>query len=576
MQTENLDFSFLRDQTIGIDSIINTPFGQRLMVYCDFTASGRCLKFIEEYLMHIQRHYANTHTEDDITGKNMTHLLHQAEKIIKDSVNAGPKGKIICSGAGSTGAIYRFQQIVGTALSPATKSFLWNVHKEFIKYNPNADFFEFINSYKPVIFVGPYEHHSNEISWRESLAVVKRVNLTPDGLIDLNHLEELLQKPEFQSRMRIGSFSAASNVTGIKTPVHDIARLLHKYNALACFDYAASAPYVRIDMNPDPGQKGGDPSLDAVFISPHKFLGGPGSCGVLVFNDNIYHKDLAPSISAGGTVLYVNPVTQEYFSDIEEREKAGTPGVLQTLKAGMAFDIKDKLTPEKIEQRELELLNMAFDFWKQNPNIEILGNQDPEKRVAIVSFIIKDPWKKHLHPKFITALLNDLFGIQSRAGCSCAGPYGHILLNIDINTSVRYRSCIVNGNEGIKPGWCRVGFHYTMDNEEAMYVIKAVDFIARKGYMFLPLYNFHLDSGFWEHKEDSLISMGLSVNEAMNIADKPVNQCLPPDVRYRLYNSYLDEADKLSLELKHELPEKMPTLEGELEQLRYFSFVNVV
>jgi len=576
METSTLSFSFLRDQTVGIDSIIETPFGKRLMVYCDFTASGRCLEFVENYIMHIQRHYANTHTEDDLTGRSMTRILHKAETIIKQSVNAGTLGRIICSGAGSTGAIYKFQQITGIALSPATKAFLWNMHKEFCKKESTSDFSEFLNKHRPVVFIGPYEHHSNELTWRESLGVVERVRLAPDGSMDLGHLEELLKKSEYQNRMRIGSFSAASNVTGIKTPVHDVARLLHKYNALACFDYAASAPYVKIDMNPDPGPKGGDPSIDAIFISPHKFLGGPGSCGVLVFNEKLYNKELAPSVAGGGTVTYVSPEVQDYFDDIEEREKAGTPGVLQTLKAAMAFEIKDTITSEKIEQREHELVTMAFDIWSKNPNIEILGNPDPERRVAIVSFIIKDPWGTYLHPKFLTALLNDLFGIQSRAGCSCAGPYGHLLLNINADKSARYRSCIAEGNQGIKPGWCRVGFHYTMDDAEAMYVIEAIDFIAKKGYLFLPLYSFHLDTGSWEHIDDINLNNDFSVDHALKTAFVPLNRSLPSDVRNCLYKSYLEEADKLSEKLKDKLPEKLPVLKGEAEKLRFFSFINLV
>ncbi|MCD6115752.1 aminotransferase class V-fold PLP-dependent enzyme, partial [bacterium] len=574
MEKTDLSFSFLRDQTVGIDSIINTPFGKRLMVYCDFTASGRCLEFVENYIMQIQRHYANTHTEDDLTGRSMTSILHKAEQTIKESVNAGPSGRIICTGAGSTAAIYKFQQITGIALTSATKAFLWAMQKEFCKNESTSDFSKFLDKHRPVIFVGPYEHHSNELTWRESIAAVERIRLAPDGGIDLEHLEELLQKPEYQNRLRIGSFSAASNVTGMKTSVPDVSRLLHKYNALACFDYAASAPYVKIDMNPDPGPQGGDTSIDAVFISPHKFLGGPGSSGVLVFNEKIYKRELAPSVAGGGTVLYVNSGFQDYFTDIEEREKAGTPGVLQTLKAAMAFEVKETITTEKIEKREHELLKRAFNKWNKNPNIEILGNTDPSKRISIVSFNVKDPWSTYLHPKLETVLLNDLFGIQSRAGCSCAGPYGHTLLNIDNEKSVRYREKINEGYEGIKPGWCRVGFHYTMDDEEANFIIDAIDFIANKGYCFLPLYNFHLDSGSWEHIEDINTASDFSVEHALKSAFVPLDSSLPNDIRHRLYRSYLQDADTLADKLKDKLPEKLPVLKGELEELRYFSFIN--
>jgi selenocysteine lyase/cysteine desulfurase len=311
--------------------------------------------------------------------------------------------------------------------------------KDALGSEADTFFSGYLRTHQPVVFVGPYEHHSNEISWRENLATVVEVRLDEDGGIDLAHLEELLQDPRYQGRQRIGSFSSASNVTGMRTPVHEIAALLHRYDAIACFDYAASAPYVEIDMNPPAGRYEGDASLDAVFISPHKFLGGPGATGTLVFNKRIYRRDLPPSVSGGGTVEYVGPSCQDFIERIEEREKAGTPGVLQILKAGMAFQIKDRIGTEAIEEREAELLNRTFDRWRDNPNIEILGNQDPSKRVSIVSFNLKDHRGKYLHPKFVTTLLNDLFGIQSRAGCSCAGPYGHRLLDIDLEKSERYR-----------------------------------------------------------------------------------------------------------------------------------------
>ena len=319
------------------------------------------------------------------------------------------------------------------------------------------------------MFVGPYEHHSNEVTWRQGLATVVEVNLAADGGIDLAHLESLLQAPEYQGRLRIGSFSAASNVTGMRSPVREIAKLLHANDAFACFDYAASAPYVEIDMNPPLDDDGGDASLDAVFLSPHKFLGGPGSSGVLVFNERLYSKGLGPSVAGGGTVDYVSPHDQDFIADIEEREKAGTPGVLQTLKAALVLELKQRIGVARIEAREHELLRRALRRWSAHDGIEVLGNPDPSRRIGIVSFNLRDARGRYLHPKFVTVLLNDLFGIQSRAGCSCAGPYGHRLLGIDQPTSELYRDWVRKGFQGIKPGWCRVGFHYAMDDAEADY-----------------------------------------------------------------------------------------------------------
>lgn len=570
MRTTDLRFAELREQIVGIDSSFRTPFGARLMVYCDYTASGRSLAFIEHYLMRLQRSYANTHTEDDVTGRNMTLLLHQAESIIKQSVNAGPEGLILACGAGSTEAINKFQQIVGIYLPPATRALLIEMLCGKSSLVSQDQLEAHMRGRRPVVYVGPYEHHSNEVTWREGLAEVAEVKLADDGGIDLAHLEELLQTPEHAGRLRIGSFSAGSNVTGMISPVHDIARLLHAHGALACFDYAATAPYTRIDMNPDPGPQGGDPSLDAIFISPHKFLGGPGSTGVLVFRSHVYRRDLGPSVAGGGTVLYVGPDGHDFAEDIEEREKAGTPGVLQTMKAALAFQVKERTGVERIEARELELLSRALETWQENPAIEILGNLDPRRRVAIVSFNLKTPEGRYLHPKLVTVLLNDLFGIQSRAGCSCAGPYGHRLLGIDGQTSERYRAWIHKGYHGIKPGWCRIGFHYTMDDEEAAFIVAAIDFVARMGYRFIPLYRFDLNSGSWAHRDEELREEPFSIEAALS-SGAPGSSALAPEIRAHLYASFLSEAARWAATLASEPRDAGPELEGELGELQFFT-----
>ncbi|NNK37025.1 MAG: aminotransferase class V-fold PLP-dependent enzyme [Xanthomonadales bacterium] len=565
-----MTFDFLRSEVIGADAPVATPFGERLMVYADYTASGRCLGFVEKYLQNLQRIYANTHTEDDISGRSMSHLLEQAESAIKQSVNAGPDGRIIPIGTGATGAIDKLQQIVGVALPPATRRNLTLMLQDLLGDEADARFAEHLRRHQPVVFVGPYEHHSNEISWRENLATVVEVNLDHEGGIDLAHLEELLQEQEYQGRMRIGSFSAASNVTGMRTPVHEIAALLHAHDAMACFDYAASAPYVEIDMNPPQGKYAGDASVDAVFISPHKFLGGPGASGVLVFNKRIYHSDLPPSVSAGGTVDYVGPTSQDFIADIEEREKAGTPGVLQILKAGMAFQVKDHIGVEAIEARESELLRKTFDRWRDHTNVEILGNSDPERRVSIVSFNLKDPNGKYLHPKFVTTLLNDLFGIQSRAGCSCAGPYGHRLLDIGFEKSEQYRKWITKGFCGIKPGWCRISLHYAMDDIEVDFILDAIEFIADQGFRFLPLYDFDMHTGAWLHKSDSVCLEGFSLDAALSCRGYQ-SRVLGKGERKHLYQAFLAEAHRLAGDLAlHKAPAEH-RLDAELEALKFFS-----
>lgn len=566
------DWSFgrLRDQIVGIDSAFDTPFGRRLMVYCDYTASGRCLIFVEKYLQSLQRVYANTHTEDDLTGRSMSRLLHEAERMIKRAVNAGPHGRIIACGTGATGAIDKLQQILGISLPPATRKVVGEELREFMGGERFEEFRRFQQSHQPVVFVGPYEHHSNEVTWRQGLATVVEVNLADDGGIDLAHLETLLKDPAYLGRFRIGSFSAASNVTGMRSPVREIARLLHAHGAYACFDYAASAPYVDIDMSPAPGPDGGDASIDAIFLSPHKFLGGPGSSGVLVFNERLYHRELPPSVGGGGTVDYVSPVDQDFIADIEEREKAGTPGVLQTLKAALAIELRRRVGSERIESREQELVSRAMQRWGANQRIEILGNPDPARRIGIVSFNLRDPRGRYLHPKFVTVLLNDLFGIQSRAGCSCAGPYGHRLLGIDQPTSELYRDWVRKGYQGIKPGWCRVGFHYAMDDVEAGFVVDAVEFIADQGHRFLALYDFDPATGLWSHREYRETHAAFSLEAALH-ATGCDSTALPLETRAKRYAECLAEARAWAARLGEPAPAATDPAQVGFGELQFFN-----
>lgn len=558
MNAPPLDFGWLRSQVVGIDTLIDTPFGRRPLVYCDYTASGRSLLFVERYLVSLQRLYANTHTEDDITGRCMTHLLHEAEARIKRAVNAGPCGRIVACGTGATSAIHKLQEVIGIALAPATRQAHLAQLVEFLGEERAQAFEQWQRECQPIVFVGPYEHHSNELSWRHGVASVVEVRLSEDGGIDLAHLEALLRESGYQRRLRIGSFSAASNVTGMRSPVHKIARLLHAHGAFACFDFAASGPHVEIDMNLARGPEGGDPSLDAVFISPHKFLGGPGSSGVLVFKDRLYHSDLPPTVCGGGTVDYVTEIDQDFIHDVETRERAGTPGVLQTIKAALAFELQQAITPRRIADYEARLLGRAFDRWQAEKRIAILGNPDPARRIAIVSFNIRDPSGGYLHPKFVAALLNDLFGIQSRAGCSCAGPYGHRLLHIDPDMSKQYREWVRKGFHGIKPGWCRVGFHFVMDDADADYLIEAIAFVAQHGHRFLPLYEFDAHSGAWTHRGYHEARPHLSLEAAIEAQELGVT-ALPREARVRAYASYLQQARKLAEVLAPAKRSSIPT-----------------
>lgn len=550
-----------------MDAVLATPFGKRLMVYCDYTASGQSLYFVERYLQRLRRGYANTHTEDDATGRTTSRLLGEAELLIKQAVNAGPHGRLIACGTGATGAIDRLQHLLGVALAPATRTRLEASVESAFGEGAARRLREHLGRSQPVVLVGPYEHHSNELSWRQGLATVLTVELDREGGVDLGHLNALLHDPALAGRPLIGSFSAASNVTGMITPVHDIAALLHRNGALACFDYAASAPYVDINMNP-----GGDGWLDAIVLSPHKFLAGPGASGVLVFNERLYRHDLPPTVAGGGTVDYVSPKDQDFIADIETREKAGTPGILQTLRAALAFEVKRAVGVETIVARERGFLERVFERWSEADGIEILGNRDPRRRIGIVSFNVRDPRGGHLHPKFVTALLSDLFGIQSRAGCSCAGPYGHRLLGVDAQHSEQYRAWVAQGYHGIKPGWCRIGFHYVMDATDVQFVIDAVRLVASDGYHFLPWYRFDPLSGAWMHRAARDRGPRLSLESALTARSRKARP-LTESTRARLYAQFLAEARTLAVRAAAIPAEGMPDADivDQFGSLRDFS-----
>ncbi len=564
----------VREALIGRYFTFRTPYGMRLLVYADWGASGRSLNFIEKYLIKIQREYANTHTEDDVTGCRMTNLLHQAETLIKKAFNAESNCQIIAIGTGATGAITKFQEIIGIRLPPATKKLLQQLmdkSSEEKVLDPVLRKLQDkeINRLKPVVFIGPYEHHSNDIMWREAIAEVVPIQLNSEGFIDLKDLENQVSNPKYKHRLKIGSFSAASNITGIKTPVYEIARIMHKYGGLVCFDYAASAPYVKINMNKD-----SETFFDAIFISPHKFVGGPGSSGILVFNERIYDHTLSPTTAGGGTVDFVSTSTINYSEDIEVRERAGTPGVLQIIKAALAIDLKDALGIDTIASKEREYTTRALERLSKHPNIEILGPHDSKNRMAIVSFMIKHRDKK-LHPKFITKLLNDLFGIQSRAGCMCAGPYGHFLLQISEEKSQQISKMTQQGKLGIKFGWCRVNFHYLFSEVEFQFVCQSIEFIADYGHLFLKDYSFNINTGEWIHInfKDAYLS---SKPDIKTVLSTNLQNCFDEEIidQKKEFTKYLKYANDLVHNIGME-EDYLQFDDPEAEELRWFNFVHI-
>lgn len=469
-------FKKFRNNIIGINQKFQSPYGEQEIIYGDWIASGRLYAPIENKITNIIGPFiGNTHTETSETGIRMTKAYQRSHQIIKQHVNAGPNDIIITSGSGMTDVINKFQRILGLKYCGKISGKSCITERE-----------------RPVVFITHMEHHSNQTSWYETSADVVVIEPGEGLLVDPENLRKTLD--EYKERpFKIGSFTACSNVTGVRTPFYELARIMHEYGGVCFIDFAASAPYEEMNMHPeDPMEK-----LDAILFSPHKFLGGPGSSGVLVFDASMY-KNAVPDNPGGGTVDWTNRWGKyKYVDDIETREDGGTPGFLQSIRTALCFDLKDQMGIENIKNREEELLELAFKGLDEIDGLRILAD-NVRNRLGVISFYIEN-----IHYNLLVQILNDKFGIQTRGGCACAGTYGHFLLEVSYEQSQEITDKINHGDLSEKPGWVRWSLHPTMTNEEVEIMIFALKDIVENIEMYKNDYVHVQRSNVFRHKNQN-------------------------------------------------------------------------
>jgi selenocysteine lyase/cysteine desulfurase len=466
-------FAAFRPHIVGADATITTPCGERPLIYADWTASGRLYRPIEQRLAdEIGPFVANTHSEASATGALMTEAYHEAHEILRRHVNAGPDDVVIPAGSGMTTVVNKLIRLLGLRVPEQL-----------------APFTDVPRERRPVVLVTHMEHHSNQTPWIETIADVVVLPPDPEGLVDVAALDEALAQ-HADRPLKIGAFSACSNVTGIRTPIHELAKVMHAHGGVCFADFAASAPYVPIDMHPPEAGA----HLDAVYFSPHKFLGGPGSPGVLVFSAGLYGNRV-PDQPGGGTVEWTNPWLQHrYVASIEVREDGGTPGFLQAIRAALAIELKDQLGAERMLAREHDQVERLLGGLSRIPGVRLLAPSLRE-RLGIASFYIDG-----LHYDLVVRLLSDRFGVQARGGCSCAGTYGHYLLNVGPDQSREITSRIDRGDLSGKPGWVRLSIHPTTPDAEIDAIVEAVDAVARKGERWADDYSYSAASNEFRHR----------------------------------------------------------------------------
>lgn len=475
-------FDSIRKNVIGIDQQFVTPFGTKKIIYADWTASGRLYKPIEDKLQNdIAPFVGNTHTETSVTGSTMTKAYHEALHIIKEHVGAGKQDIIISSNSGMTGVANKFQRILGL-----------KVHEKYrhcVKLEKED---------KPIVFITHMEHHSNQTTWLETLADVKIIPHNDLGLVDLQGFKKQLEKYKHRKN-KFAAVTSCSNVTGIITPYYEIAELIHAQGGLCFVDFACSAPYIPINMHPPKKEQ----KLDAIYFSPHKFLGGPGTTGILIFCSSLY-KNKVPDNPGGGTVDWTNPWGgHKYVDDIEAREDGGTPAFLQTMKVALCIRLKEQIGSDKMLEREKEILTILWETFDTLDNLHVLAGHIRE-RLGVISFYVDD-----LHYNLAVRLLNDRYGIQVRGGCSCAGTYGHFLLHVDKNRSKRITQKINHGDLSEKPGWVRLSINPIMTNAEIQYIANAISDLCKNHTKWANDYNYDVHVNEFLHKKSPNTESGL-------------------------------------------------------------------
>ncbi|ASM74470.1 MULTISPECIES: aminotransferase class V-fold PLP-dependent enzyme [Roseobacteraceae] len=482
-----IQFDTIRTAIIGEGTTIPGPFGPRALIYADYVASGRSINFIEDAIRkHVLPFYGNTHTETSFTGRRSTQLRELARETVRKSMGADANHAVIFAGSGATGAADKLVR----ALS------MQGLNQE------------------AVVFIGPYEHHSNDLIWRESGAQIVRIPLNNEGSVCLTTLESAL-KQHADAPLKIAAFSAASNVTGVRTDLRTIARLVHAQGGWCVADFAAAAPYIQVRLKAS--AEGEDDRIDAAFLSPHKFPGGPGASGILIADRRMF-TSLRPTITGGGTVSYVTALRHNYVSDPERREEAGTPSIVENIRAGMVLQLKADMDENEVERREQALTSRLETALRAVPGIEILGPQNVP-RIGVFSFNIRVAGKL-LHHNYVVALLNDLFGIQARGGCSCAGPYGHALLGIDDETAECHERAVEQGHSAFRPGWARLGVNWFFDDSDTDRIAAALSFIAERGLELLAYYRLDLCAGVWRAQRKIDDSAATSLSDLWNTQDK--------------------------------------------------------